>query len=236
LVKDLNLSHVSLNYDRYGTSSLSYLQEIILSNRRLTLFAAVGQHYVGMGIESNIQSGKHPIQNVLVSIGSRDFTFELTHAYIDTISRVVRFFLRWTFYLPHSFRAKIRDENTRFYDWDEYQNLLPEAHLHITHGGINSIKDSLSYGIPMLICPIDWKSDQIHNALMFEKLGMARVWNLRNDDWNSVSEKLKELTNGDYKEAICELVERDKKENPPKIIRQRFDDLIHDERWQVRNW
>lgn len=236
LVKKLNLSNVSLNYNRYGTASLDYLPEIILSNRQLSLYEAPGQYYMGLGIECNIQSGKRLIPSVLVSIGSRDFTFEHTHAYIDTISRVVRSFSRWTFYLPHSFRAKIRDKNARFYNWNEYQKVLPEIHLHITHGGINSIKDSLSYGIPMLICPMDWKSDQIHNALMFEKLGMARDWNLKKDDLDSITGKLKELTNGDYKEAICEFVERDKKENPPEIIRQRFGDLIHDERCQIRNW
>ncbi len=236
LINKLSLSHVSLNYERYGMASLTNLPEMVLSNPTLSHFVASNQQYMGLGMEDKIVRGSSPVKNILVSVGSRNFTFEHTNDFMKMISALVPAFLRWIFLLPDSFQGRIKDENVQFYDWNDYGNMLQEAHLHITHGGINSIKDSLSYGIPMLICPMDWENDQIHNALLFEKLGTAKIWNLKEDNPESVSEKLSALSTGYFKEAISEFVRRDKTDNPPERLRERFNDILEDERCQVRNW
>ena len=47
-------------------------------------------------------------------------------------------------------------------------------HLFVTHGGLNSIRESIALGVPMLVCPVDLRWDWPSNAakVVFHGLGL----------------------------------------------------------------
>jgi UDP:flavonoid glycosyltransferase YjiC (YdhE family) len=51
--------------------------------------------------------------------------------------------------------------------------LLPHCSLFVTHGGFNSVKEALTLGVPMVMCPI--AGDQPYCAKRCEALGVAHV-------------------------------------------------------------
>lgn len=52
-------------------------------------------------------------------------------------------------------------------------DILKEADLFITAGGMNSIHEALYYGVPCLLCP--QQGEQLLNARRFETLGFGRI-------------------------------------------------------------
>jgi UDP:flavonoid glycosyltransferase YjiC (YdhE family) len=73
--------------------------------------------------------------------------------------------------------------------------VLKSTAVHITHGGLGSIKESIRYGVPMLVYPLDLHYDQPGNSLKIEYHGLG----LRGDfNWEraaTLKEKLIRLLN-----------------------------------------
>ena len=67
--------------------------------------------------------------------------------------------------------------------------VLKHADLFISHGGMNSINESLFYGVPMVIVPQQF--EQNYNARRMKKMGVSVLINTR----EMTLEKLKEATN-----------------------------------------
>lgn len=55
-------------------------------------------------------------------------------------------------------------------------SLLPHASAFITHGGANSVMESIYFGVPMLISPVC--NDQFHQAHFIARTGIGRVLDL----------------------------------------------------------
>ena len=51
--------------------------------------------------------------------------------------------------------------------------IFPRASLFITAGGVNSIHEALSHGVPCLLCP--QQGEQFLNARQFEKMGFGKI-------------------------------------------------------------
>lgn len=88
--------------------------------------------------------------------------------------------------------------------------ILARTDVFIHHGGINSIKESIYAGVPMLVYPFDENTDRIGNAarVVYYKLGLRG--DLQNDSEEEISDKLTELINNDlYRKNIYELREKD---------------------------
>jgi MGT family glycosyltransferase len=60
-------------------------------------------------------------------------------------------------------------ENTAIYDWVPQVEVLKRASLFISHGGLNSVHDSLYLGVPMLLVP--QQAEQTINAMRVVELG-----------------------------------------------------------------
>lgn len=71
--------------------------------------------------------------------------------------------------------------------------VLSRARLMIGHGGINSIKECLHFGVPMLIYPIGSGSDQNGNSarVMYHRLGLRG--NVRKDSVQKIRSKVLEV-------------------------------------------
>src|SRR5690606_5071265 len=234
----LQFDFVTLNSMRSNLDSLTYLPEIILSGNDLSNFQEDNQFYTGLWLSKppSVTEKNNAAPRILVSSGSRSHTYTDYPVFLDTIERLVNLLLHITFSFPESFKAKVYGEHITYYQWNTYLNHLAQSNLHITHGGINSIKDSLSHEVPMLICPLDWRGDQIHNALMFEKLGLASVWNIKKDNMRKVKESTDALLQDYYPERIREYVADDRKKYPLESMKEQFMEIIRDKRWEIRNW
>ena len=68
--------------------------------------------------------------------------------------------------------------NFHIYSWVPQVQALELADVFITHGGMNSVSESLAAGVPMVVIPFG--SDQPVNGQRVTKLGVGRVLNMRN--------------------------------------------------------
>ncbi|AXY74567.1 hypothetical protein D3H65_11510 [Paraflavitalea soli] len=63
-------------------------------------------------------------------------------------------------------------DNVTLMRWTRQTEVLQRASLVVTHGGLGSIKESVYYGVPMIVFPIRY--DQVRNATLvdYHKLGL----------------------------------------------------------------
>lgn len=64
-------------------------------------------------------------------------------------------------------------KNVKFYNYANQTELLKKSNLFITHGGYNSIIESIYYGVPMIVIPL--VNDQFLSGYFLEKYGVAVV-------------------------------------------------------------
>lgn len=86
--------------------------------------------------------------------------------------------------------------------------LLPEMDAVISHGGFNTVNETIINGLPMLITPIAY--DQFHNAKLVEQAGCGLVI------------RYKRLRAEDLKNGISELLNNAKYRNAAVRIRDTF--------------
>lgn len=67
-------------------------------------------------------------------------------------------------------------KNFKVFPYAPQKELLEHADLFITHGGMNSVSEAMSSGVPMLVFPI--LNDQPMNAKQVEKLSLGKRMNL----------------------------------------------------------
>ena len=63
-------------------------------------------------------------------------------------------------------------EGVRHFEYVPFGSLLPQAAAIVHHGGVNTLAQSLSAGIPQLVMPFAF--DQFDNASRLRRLGVAR--------------------------------------------------------------
>ena len=63
--------------------------------------------------------------------------------------------------------------NVHFFRRVPQLTVLKSADVHITHGGLGSVKESIHYGVPMLVYPLDAHYDQPGNGLKVEHHGLG---------------------------------------------------------------
>ena len=63
--------------------------------------------------------------------------------------------------------------NVHFFRRVPQLEVLQLAAVHITHGGLGSVKESIRYGVPMLVYPLDAHYDQPGNGLKVEHHGLG---------------------------------------------------------------
>jgi len=71
--------------------------------------------------------------------------------------------------------------------------VLQHAAVHITHGGLGSVKESIHYGVPMLVYPLDMHYDQPGNGLKVEHHGLGLRGNFNWERAAALREKLVRL-------------------------------------------
>lgn len=87
--------------------------------------------------------------------------------------------------------------NAHFFSRVPQLRVLAKADLFITHGGFGSIKESIHYGVPMLVYPLDPKYDQNGNALKVEHHGLGLRGLFAHERVADLRRKITELLEGD---------------------------------------
>lgn len=85
-----------------------------------------------------------------------------------------------------------------YFDFLPQLDFLPHCDLMITHGGHNSVKECLQFGVPMLVYPNMEDNDQPGNAVRVELNGFGIIGNLQKDSpaqiWHKITSLLAKKT------------------------------------------
>lgn len=96
-------------------------------------------------------------------------------------------------------------DNVSVYDnlsLKEYRNVLKKSVLFISHGGFNSISDSILYMTPLIICPLS--AEQSSNGKIVEQLGCGVHYNYNEIEVNKLRNKINEVLSNEKRRSGLE--------------------------------
>ena len=119
-------------------------------------------------------------------------------------------------------QKKYMQNNIKIYERVSQINILKKADIFLTHGGKNSINESLKFGVPMILFPIG--GEQEYNAKLIEYLKCGKM--IVNVDENKISEAVNEVFNKNFysenaRKLSKKMTNSDGSENAVKIIRKK---------------
>ncbi|TAE94207.1 MAG: hypothetical protein EAZ80_10545 [Runella slithyformis] len=97
--------------------------------------------------------------------------------------------------LSESFRKELSalPSNVHVFETVPQIAVLKWSSLFITHGGLNSVKESLALSVPMLVYPVDKNWDQPSNAVKIAFHGLGLKGDLTKDTPTIIGQKINEL-------------------------------------------
>ncbi len=110
-------------------------------------------------------------------------------------------------------------ENFHFLERVPQLEILKQADVFITHGGLNSIKESIDAEVPMLVYPVHDEYDPRGNAarFLYHKLGLRS--NIASDSPEDIASKIRELlSNNNYRHNIFQLKDADRHYNAIRFM------------------
>jgi UDP:flavonoid glycosyltransferase YjiC (YdhE family) len=94
--------------------------------------------------------------------------------------------------LPSHLKGLPRSDASNIYFVEDapQMEILRSADLFITHGGLNSIKEAITFEVPMLVYPLDANFDQKSNSsrVLFHHMGLRG--DLRRDGFKEIRDKI----------------------------------------------
>jgi len=110
-------------------------------------------------------------------------------------------------------------DHVYIFDYLPQLEILAKARLFITHGGLNSIKESITFGVPMLVYPLEHKVDQRGNAsrVLYHRIGLQG--DVETDSIADIRLKISALlTDPSYRRNILKMHETTRDENAEKLF------------------
>ncbi|MCF2491508.1 glycosyltransferase [Dyadobacter sp. CY347] len=207
--------------DRTSALLFENIPEIILGPLELEVSPEVGkpnQHYLGLCISENRQdteldlsfdntfsiilnkkkAGKRLIYCTFGTFyqGSDKALLDFLNKLLDAIEGIenveVIFSVTELVIETLSYQRKIPNYINMFSRVPQL-TVLKYADLFVTHGGLGSIKESIYYGVPMLVYPLDLKYDQNGNGLKVEHHGLGLRGVFLHERSADMNKKMKEL-------------------------------------------
>lgn len=135
-------------------------------------------------------------------------------------------------YLIETLRARdLIPANAHFFSRVPQLRVLAEADLFITHGGFGSIKESIHYGVPMLVYPLDPMYDQVGNALKVEYHGLGLRGLFAHERVEELRRKMTKLLEEEaYHKNVMDMRQAVFLQYPDGINQERLLNLISDEK------
>lgn len=107
--------------------------------------------------------------------------------------------------------------------------VLQQADVFITHGGLGSIKESIYYGVPMLVYPLDPHYDQPGNALKVAHHGLGLRGVFHTERATDLRDKLHRLLNdGSFTDRIRQFKRETEAISTQQIIKHILTDTHHE--------
>jgi UDP:flavonoid glycosyltransferase YjiC (YdhE family) len=117
--------------------------------------------------------------------------------------------------------------NVHFFSKVPQLQVLENADLHITHGGLGSVKESIYYEVPMLVYPLDLTYDQNGNGLKIEQHGLGLRGVFNQDKTEAITTKISKLLDDRYfKENIAKFNLNVQNRYPGNFIHHTINKLI----------
>jgi UDP:flavonoid glycosyltransferase YjiC (YdhE family) len=110
-------------------------------------------------------------------------------------------------------------DHVYIFDYLPQLEILKKARLFITHGGLNSIKESIACGVPMLVYPLEHKVDQRGNAsrVLYHRLGLRG--DIEADAIPEIRLKISALlTDPSYSRHILQMHQDTREEDPAAVF------------------
>jgi UDP:flavonoid glycosyltransferase YjiC (YdhE family) len=118
--------------------------------------------------------------------------------------------------------------NVHFFARVPQLQVLENADLHITHGGLGSVKESIYYEVPMLVYPLDLVYDQNGNGLKVEHHGLGLRGVFNQDKAEAITTKItKLLEDKSFKQNIARFNEDVQSKYPGNFISHTITKLIN---------
>ena len=192
----IHISFQNSNYGKYSSDVIKYIKElglpsinsvldlynwanarIIPSTYEIEPVDAENILYVGPLIDmKKIKSPGIERKNILVYLGNSGFTTREIQKTITTAFRETK----WNVYISSKEMSKSEDKNIHIAPHFDFNELLPNAFLFISHGGQNSLMQSLLYGVPMISFP-GGVHERRFNSEILEKKHLGK--RLENNDF-----------------------------------------------------
>ncbi|PAV75208.1 hypothetical protein WR25_21968 [Diploscapter pachys] len=133
--------------------------------------------------------------------GAHEMPQHMKHAFLDAFREFPDYHIIMRYEADDL--DEVKPTNLHLYKWMPQQDLL--AHNKtvaiITHGGYNTIQESLAVGVPMITMPLF--ADQCKNSMMAKKRGFAVYLNKGNINKETVVEAMREvIDNPEYLQNV----------------------------------
>ncbi|MEL6536891.1 MAG: glycosyltransferase, partial [Bacteroidota bacterium] len=150
-------------------------------------------------VEKHLDRGVFPNDNPIVYCALGTLTEAYTDTYLSFLCRVMQVAAQQPEINlviavgAEELRAQlpVPTSNVQVYDFVPQLQMLQRAQLMITHGGMNSIKECIHYGVPMLVYPLHKLSEQQGNAARVVYHGMGLQGGLDEDSEETISNSIK---------------------------------------------
>jgi UDP:flavonoid glycosyltransferase YjiC (YdhE family) len=161
-------------------------------------------HYVEASIDLDRRQGEFPWDEiaggqplVYCSLGTQSHLFEMSKRFCQTVIDAMTAKPDWRMILATGNHLRSDDfhsvpPNVRLCSVAPQLEVLRRASLVITHGGLNTVKESIFFGVPMLVFPLG--RDQYLNAARVEYHHLGMTGNIQSVSVEEVSSLMEKVS------------------------------------------
>ncbi len=175
-------SHINWERKQNYNKKIDEILDSLSSDNKL-IYCSLGTIYSFVGNRKNIIHFYKQLAKVAQKLTQCVFIINLSHEYAKEIGN-------WP-------------NNVHIFEEVPQLVVLKKSAIFVTHGGLNSVKEALELGIPLLAYPVDMRFEQPSNAAKIVFHGLGLKGDLKSETYSSMAKKIEKLLiEAHYKENI----------------------------------
>ncbi len=240
--KAKEVSIANIDYDQCFRVGFKNVPELLIAPQGLefTTQKQPYQHYLGLMVD--VERVETINESVSVLLASLPAERKLIYCSLGTLygdygnkKSIVQFFknllivatqlpdCEFIISLSDTFRTQLSGVpfNVHFFDYLPQIAILKRCTVFVTHGGLNSIRESIALAVPMLVYPVDLRWDQPGNAAKVAFHGLGLQGNMAKDNAQQIETKIKTLyQNTSFKERVLRFRNEDESRSESIAVRR----------------